>query len=138
MDKETDYRRVSRDVINPILDLPGFKYININIDKECAIDHPNVIRLEESLDGDFAYADTSAIISLCHKVISVDTSTIHLAGSIGTKSILLLSHLAEWRWSIDGNKSLWYRAVDIVRKEKDMDGDARRRFVSRIRNLLEI
>lgn len=132
MDKESDYRRVKVDTILPILNLPGYKFINLNIDRK--IDHANVLKFPEAFDKDFPYCDTAAIIKHCDTVISVDTSIIHLAGAIGTPSILLLVHgkRAEWRWGLETNKSVWYSNVSIIRKPEFMNRRGKRFFVERI------
>ena len=43
--------------------------------------------------------DTSAILKNIDFLISIDTSIVHLAGSMNKNSLLLLSKPAEWRWA---------------------------------------
>jgi len=50
-------------------------------------------------------------------VVSVDTSIIHLCGTINIPSILLLSFNSDWRWFDDEITTVWYPSVRI-RKQK--------------------
>ena len=52
-------------------------------------------------------------------VVSIDTSLIHLAGSMNKKTYLLLSKAADWRWSSeDFNTPKWYENMTIIRQKK--------------------
>lgn len=64
-------------------------------------------------------SDTAAIVENMDKIISIDTSLIHLSGSINKKSYLLLSKPADWRWS-EKNESMhnWYSSVKVLRQDK--------------------
>lgn len=112
MDCEADYRRVKIETILPILNIPGYKFININIDNP--LKHPNILTINP-LDTDFAFCDTAAIMSLCYAVLSVDTSIIHLAGAMNVKSVLMLAEQSEWRWFLKTSYSKWYPSIRIVR-----------------------
>ncbi len=66
--------------------------------------------------GDFS--DTAAIITGLDCVISVDTSVIHLAGTLGKKAFLLLPFCPDWRWQIDRDDTPWYPSVKMIRQAK--------------------
>ena len=52
-------------------------------------------------------------------IISIDTSLIHLAGSMNKRSLLLLSKPADWRWAEDNNTTPnWYNSIKILRQKK--------------------
>jgi len=106
-------------MFKPILDKQGFKFININIEKDCKINHSNIIDLNSSLDKKFAFADTSAIMALSDKIITVDTSIVHLSGAMNCDTILLLNHDSEWRWFTNTEHSQWYPSIKIVRINKE-------------------
>lgn len=66
-----------------------------------------------------SFDDTSAIVENMDFIISVDTSIIHLAGSMNKKSLLLLSKPAEWRWTQNNNTMPnWYDSVKILRQQE--------------------
>lgn len=65
------------------------------------------------------FTDSSAIIHNMDYVISIDTSIIHLAGSLNKESLLLLSKPAEWRWTQDNSTMpRWYNSVKILRQKE--------------------
>ncbi len=68
--------------------------------------------------GDKSLFEISEIIRDLDLVISVDTSINHLAGILGTNSILLLNYNNDWRWFDDKNKNYWYPSVKIIKQTK--------------------
>ena len=62
------------------------------------------------------FTDTSAIVENMDVIISIDTSLIHLSGSMNKKSYLLLSNPPDWRWGHRENKIKWYDNVKILRQ----------------------
>ena len=56
----------------------------------------------EDLDGFAAY------VSSLDLVISVDNSTVHLAGALGVPVWVLLPRPSNWRWIVDRDDSPWY------------------------------
>ena len=51
-------------------------------------------------------------------VVSVDTSIIHLCGTLNIPSILLLSFNSDWRWFDDETTTVWYPSVRIIKQKK--------------------
>ncbi|MGJ4941474.1 tetratricopeptide repeat protein [Bradyrhizobium sp. HKCCYLS1011] len=74
-----------------------------------------VIDLAPAL-GDFA--DTAAAVAALDLVISVDTSTAHLAGALGRPVWMLLPYALDWRWLRDREDSPWYPTMRLFRQEK--------------------
>ena len=67
------------------------------------------------------FADTAAIIENLDLVISVDTSTLHLAAAMGKPTYLLNRYDTCWRWMLDADNSLWYPSLKIYRQDATMD-----------------
>ncbi len=65
------------------------------------------------------FQETAAIIENCDLIITSDTSVAHLAGGLGKKTWLLLKHIPEWRWGLEGEKTFWYSSMTLFRKEKN-------------------
>jgi len=63
------------------------------------------------------FSDTAALISNLDLVISVDTSTAHLAGALGKPVWILSRYDGCWRWLSDGCDSPWYPTAKIYRQE---------------------
>jgi hypothetical protein len=74
----------------------------------------NVINVSEEM---LTLADTLALIEQMDLVITVDTSVVHLAGSIGKETWLLLPKRYEWRWGLEGEGNDWYDSVRVLRQE---------------------
>lgn len=60
----------------------------------------------------------SALIASLDLVISIDNSTVHFAGAVGTPVWVILPHTPDWRWMIDREDSLWYPSAKLYRAEK--------------------
>jgi tetratricopeptide (TPR) repeat protein len=64
------------------------------------------------------FADTAALIDQLDLVITVDTSTAHVAGALG-KPVWILNRLDTcWRWLLDRNDSPWYPTVTLYRQTR--------------------
>ncbi len=60
----------------------------------------------------------AALISAMDLVISIDNSTVHLAGALGVPVWLLLPVVPDWRWTMEGDKTPWYSSVRMFRKQQ--------------------
>jgi hypothetical protein len=69
------------------------------------------------------FSDTAALIANLDLVISVDTSTAHLAAAMGKPVWLLNRFDTCWRWLIDREDSPWYPTIKIYQQEKMGDWD---------------
>ncbi len=72
---------------------------------------PLVDLMDEAKD----FADTAAIISQLDLVISVDTSTAHVAGALGKPVWVLNRYDTCWRWMVSGERSPWYDSLRLFR-----------------------
>ena len=71
------------------------------------------------------FDDTCAIVKNMDCIISIDTSLVHLAGSINKRVFLLLSKPADWRWSHEKlNSPNWYESISIIRQKNKNDWKA--------------
>lgn len=71
------------------------------------------------LIGDFA--ETAAFCKTLDAIICVDTSIVHLAGSIGSKVFLLIGEVADSRWHAKSRTTPWYKNITILRKSRKSD-----------------
>lgn len=62
------------------------------------------------------FSDTAAAITALDLVITVDTSTAHLAGALGKPVWILLPACAEWRWLLNRTDSPWYPTARLFRQ----------------------
>ena len=78
----------------------------------CLIDHTTSIA---------SFDDTAALISLLDLVITVDTSTAHLAGALGCPVWLLSPYDRCWRWLTNRNDSPWYDTMCLYVQQAPFD-----------------
>ncbi len=81
--------------------------------------------------GDFA--DTAALATNLDLVISVCTSSAHMAGALGLPLWLMLCRSADWRWLLDRDDSPWYPQARLFRQSAAHDWDG---LVERVRGQL--
>jgi tetratricopeptide (TPR) repeat protein len=57
------------------------------------------------------------LIAACDHVVSIDNSTVHLAGALGIATSALLPLDPNWRWGLHGKKSYWYDSLTLYRQQ---------------------
>ena len=61
----------------------------------------------------------ASLIQACDFVVSIDNSTVHLAGALGKDTRVLLPFVPNWRWLMDRCDSPWYSSVKLYRQGSD-------------------
>ena len=69
--------------------------------------------------GDLNFFELSKNIMNFDLIISSDTSILHLASTLGIKTFGLISHVPDWRWSLERNDSYWYDNLTLFRKKQN-------------------
>ncbi|MFT6582412.1 MAG: ADP-heptose:LPS heptosyltransferase [Alphaproteobacteria bacterium] len=64
------------------------------------------------------FTDTAAALCALDRVITIDTSTAHLAGALGVPTWVLLKFAPDWRWMLDRNDSPWYPSLRLFRQSR--------------------
>jgi tetratricopeptide (TPR) repeat protein len=85
------------------------------IDLTKGADDIKVVDLQNYIND---FSDTASIINSLDLVIGVDTSVMHLVGAMGKMGILLLSWNPDWRWGLDGDDTIWYSSLYILRQKE--------------------
>jgi tetratricopeptide (TPR) repeat protein len=99
-------------------------------DRDVLADLPDLIHL----GGDIRdFTDTAAIISLLDVVVSVDTVAAHLAGAMGKPVMILLPHVADFRWMRECEDTPWYPTAKLLRQPAHGDWDS---VIARLRDEL--
>ena len=70
------------------------------------------------------FSDTAALVMNLDLVIAVDTSTAHLAATLGKPVWLLNRFDTCWRWLLDREDSPWYPSIKIYRQPSWGDWDS--------------
>lgn len=106
----------------PLLELPGVQFINLQYGAardeagEVARQTGCMIHDWSDVDPVTDLENTAAQIAALDLVISVDNSTVHLAGALGTAVWTLLPFSANWRWLHRGSTALWYPSMRLFRQ----------------------
>lgn len=65
--------------------------------------------------------DFAAQVAALDLVISVDNTTVHMAGALGVPVWTLLPFAPNWRWMLDREDSVWYSTMQLLRQKKPGD-----------------
>jgi hypothetical protein len=123
----------------PILDVPGVQFVGIQVpvpeqDKPEIAARENFLDLSESLTS---FAETAAVISHLHLVISVDSAVAHLTGALGKPIWTLIYRPADWRWLINRSDTPWYPTMSLFHQENMGDWEpVIRRVAAELESLL--
>ncbi|MBF0445633.1 MAG: hypothetical protein HQL68_08575, partial [Magnetococcales bacterium] len=66
----------------------------------------------QDLDG---YAAQIAAMDL---VVTISSTTAHMAGALGVPTLLMLDSSPLWYWMLHGEKSPWYSSLRLFRQKK--------------------
>lgn len=105
----------------PLLEMEGFRFYSL----QKGLPRNDIKQFRPQSDGLVDMADhltdmvaTATAIDELDLLISTDTSVPHLAGTIGAKSWVLLHQPADWRWTVDKDKTPWYPQMRLFRQER--------------------
>jgi len=72
--------------------------------------------VEDYTDVLHDFADTAALVANLDLVISVDTSTAHLAGALDKPVWILNRFDTCWRWMLERSDTPWYPSARLFRQ----------------------
>lgn len=115
-------RSIALETWHELLRLPDIAFVNLQ-HGDC---HAEIARVRDELqvalhewpDSDPLrdLDDFAAKIAALDMVISVDNSTIHLAGALGRQTVALLPMPPDWRWRVERDDTAWYPSVTLLRQ----------------------
>jgi hypothetical protein len=111
-------RSMTLDLLAPLFAIGGVSFISIQrdlreSDAATLARHPNIMHVGDDLAD---MADTAAVTGLADLTLAVDTSVVHLAGSMGRDVWVMLPFSPDWRWTRDGARSPWYPRTRLFRQ----------------------
>ncbi|MDF7674840.1 peptide transporter [Acetobacteraceae bacterium ESL0709] len=112
-----DYHR-SMDLkeMEPLFGDPLIQYISLQKGPKAKQLAPYSHYILDYMDECETMEDTAALMDALDIVITVDTSMVHLAGSIGKETVLMDRFCNCWRWGINQSETRWYPSVRIYRQ----------------------
>lgn len=115
-------------LLAPLADLPGLQWVSLQLGGEASPPLPGLLPLGPHLRE---FADTAFALTQLDLLITVDTAPAHLAGALGLPTLLLLPHVADWRWLEGRTDSPWYPTLQLLRQPSPGD------WVSTVAQLVE-
>jgi tetratricopeptide (TPR) repeat protein len=111
-------RSIPLKTFSPIFKTPGIQFFSLQKGEPAAELQTLPIGLPIHNIGDLLddFADTAAAMENLDLVISVDTSTTHLAGALGINTWTLLAYVPDWRWLTEREDSPWYPSMRLFRQ----------------------
>ena len=118
-----DYKRsILLKTMKPILELDNIQFISLQKDfgsEQIKINKLGEIVLDFSTTIDQTpFEDTLSIIENLDLVVGVDTAVIHIAGTLGKKTWIMLPFVPDFRWGLKESKTPWYSSVRLFRQKK--------------------
>ncbi|MEQ8434591.1 MAG: glycosyltransferase family 9 protein [Oceanicaulis sp.] len=116
-------RSMSLGALKPLFDLAGLNLINLQHDPNPVSSDPGLLsamrRPSDRLFGANRQLDgVAALIRRLDMVISVDTALAHLAGALGTRTLLMLHRPdPDWRWPSEPETAAWYTSMTRVTQQ---------------------
>jgi hypothetical protein len=115
-------RSVALDQLAPLAAIPGVSLYSLQKDPDAeAAGTAARLGIADLMASVVDFADTAALVAQLDLVISVDTSTAHLAAAMGKPVWLLSRHNGCWRWLTDRQDSPWYPSLRIYHQERPGD-----------------
>jgi hypothetical protein len=125
--RKNDARRsITFERLAPILDVPNVQFFSLQKGPAALqLRHNdsglNVVDYTEQLED---FADTAALVANLDLVISVDTSTAHLAGALDKPVWILNRFDTCWRWMLERTDTPWYAQARLFRQPALGDWDS--------------
>ena len=71
---------------------------------------------DEDIDSLKSLDDFASQVAALDLVISIDNSTVHVAGALGRSVWTLLQYAPDWRWQLDRSDTPWYPSMTLYRQ----------------------
>jgi hypothetical protein len=116
--KNDHLRSIPHDRLAPLAGCEGAAWFSLQREMPDLLPLPGMIGAADLME---TFADTALLIDSMDAVVTVDTSTAHLAGALGKPTMLMLPFRSEWRWMYARSDSPWYPTLRLHRQ--DYGGD---------------
>ncbi len=131
--RKNDARRsITLQHLSPLLDVPNVQFYSLQMGN-AAREVKSTASIIDFTDDLYDFADTAALIANLDLVISVDTSTAHLAGAMNSPVWILNRFDTCWRWLLERDDSPWYPSATLFRQPSLGDWDS---VIAKVRDAL--
>ena len=121
MYNEVDFRTRTLDAFHPLMKLPGIRFFSLQKGEASAQKPPPGVDWVDFSAELKDFGDTAALVANLDLVISVDTSTAHLAGALAKPVWVLIPTQSDFRWLLDRTDSPWYPTMRLFRQPLGAD-----------------
>jgi hypothetical protein len=111
-------RSNSVNIFAPLARVSGVRWFSLQMGQESTQRPPAGMEWVDLTTEIQDFADTAAIMERLDLLITVDTSTAHLAGALGKPVWILLPRIRHFFWMMDGDRSSWYPTARLFGQEK--------------------
>lgn len=109
-----DFKRsISLETMSQIFGIDGVTFVSLDFSDSEHETPNNIIDVSAHISD---FGDSAALVNALDLVISVDTSTVHLAGALGKKCWAMIPFVPDWRWLLKGDTTPWYDSVKLFRQ----------------------
>lgn len=120
------FRSFSHTQFHSLLDLPDMQMFSLykgpKLDAFRADGSAGLMIDAGGRDRDFG--DTAALMQEMDLIITSDTATAHIAGTLGVRVWTLLHWDAFWLWQIERDTTPWYPTMQLIRQSAPRDWDS--------------
>lgn len=132
-------RSIPAELLAELADIPGVTWVNLQFSPDASITSRAWLgpRVVDGTDGCTDALDTAAVMRGLDLVVTVDTATAHLAGTLGIPTWILHRFAREWRWldpEFYGETCPWYPSVRSLTQPAPNDW---RSLLRRVRSEIE-
>lgn len=119
-----EVRSIELEKLLPILSQPGAVFISLQYtdqaDEIAAFEAKHGIKIHQFPEAvtSSIYDDKAGLVANLDLVVTVCTSVVHLAGSMGVPTWVLVPSRPAWRYRLDLDVMPWYNSVVLFRQER--------------------
>jgi len=120
------FRSFSHTAFHALLDVPGVQMFSLYKGPEVAAFKADgtAALIPDIGSSDRDFADCAAMMEEMDLIITSDTATAHIAGSLGRQVWTLLHWDAFWLWTHAGATTPWYPSMTLIRQPRPRDWDS--------------
>jgi tetratricopeptide (TPR) repeat protein len=126
----TKYRQLTLEQLLPVLKSVDAHWVSLQYKPsskgiaEFRKEHPEIDIVEYphgTLSND--YDDTVAMIQAMDMIVTMQTTTVHVAGGLGVPAWTFIPRTSQWRYGGEGEDFPWAKSVRLIRQNADGEWD---------------
>ncbi len=110
-------RSLDPSLLQQLPEIPATRFYSLQIGAAQPLP-AEIIDLSQGLEN---FAESAAALACLDLLITVDTSSAHLAGALDIPVWTLIPSAPDWRWQIEREDSPWYTSMRLFRQKKRGD-----------------